>query len=296
MKHYSCLSVMHRENGWKMPEHPLLSMVRCFHNCALGNGEFTTDFYMIAFKKLRSDATRYGRTKYDHQNGTMLFVKPGQVMAMKDLEPDVDGFVIFFHEDYLTGHSLYREIKHYNYFEYVANEALHLAPGEEKVIWELHDKIQQEYNNNEDEYSRAIILSHIASVLTYSQRFYKRQFINRTDMSGKIVSRFNQVLTQYLNSNHPINNGLPTVQNIAAQLHLSPRYLSDLLKQETGKTAIELIHLSLISEASKLLKSSDLTIAEIAYQLGFESLSYFSRLFKQEVGTSPLKFKKQDLN
>jgi len=296
MKHYTLLSDLHRDNGWRMPEHPLLGMVRCVHNCALGNGEFTSDFYMIVFKRLRPGIERYGRTKYDHQNGTMLFVRPGQLMAMKDLELEVDGFVIFFHEDYLIGHSLYREIKHYNYFEYVANEALHLAPGEEKVIWDLHDKIHREYHNNEDEYSRAIILSHISSILTYSQRFYKRQFINRTNLAGKTVSKFNQVLTQYLNSDLPINDGLPTVQNIAAQLHLSPRYLSDLLKQETGKTAIELIHLSLVAEARQLLTSTDLSVAEIAYQLGFESLSYFSRLFKQEVGLSPLKFKKQDLN
>ena len=136
-------------------------------------------------------------------------------------------------------------------------------------------------------------MGHIASILMYSQRFYKRQFINRSELSGKTISKFDSVLQQYIKSGGLQERGLPSVNFMAEQLFLSPRYLSDLLKQETGKTALELIHLTLISEAKNLLKSADLGIAEIAYELGFENTSYFTRLFKKQTGMRPLDFKKQ---
>jgi AraC-like DNA-binding protein len=140
------------------------------------------------------------------------------------------------------------------------------------------------------------MLTHIDSILKYSQRFYKRQFINRTELSGKTVSRFNNALSLYFNSGQLQTKGLPTVNAMAAQLNLSSRYLSDMLKQETGKTAIELIHIYLVSEAKNMLKGEDQNVSEIAYSLGFENLPYFSRLFKKEVGISPNQFKKQLVN
>jgi AraC family transcriptional activator of pobA len=293
MNHYKTLSDLHRGNGWALPENPLISLVRCDKTCTFGNREFTSDFYMIGFKKLKSGIFVYGKTRYDHDNGSMSFIRPRQVIEMKDLEFDEDGFIIFFHEDFLSGHALFNEIKTYNYFDYEINEALHLSPREEGIIWDLHDRIHAEYHNNEDEYSRNIIIGHIASILMYAQRFYKRQFINRSDLSGKTITRFNESLAEYFKSGM---QGLPSVNQLAAQLHLSPRYLSDLLKQETGKTAIELIHIYLISEAKNMLKSGDQSVSEIAYHLGFESVSYFSKLFKQETGIRPLQFKKQILN
>ncbi|HSC39610.1 MAG TPA: AraC family transcriptional regulator, partial [Chitinophagaceae bacterium] len=202
----------------------------------------------------------------------------------------------YFHEDFLNGHALHNEIKKYNYFEYETSEALHLSPKEEQIIWELYGKIETEYQNNQDEYSKDIILGHIDSILKYSQRFYKRQFINRTELSGRIVSRFNHALATYFESGSLEEKGLPTVKLMADQLHVSPRYLTDLLKQETGKTAIELIHIFLVSEAKNLLKGEDSTVAEIAWSLGFENLPYFSRLFKKETGISPKQYKKQQLN
>jgi AraC-like DNA-binding protein len=199
------------------------------------------------------------------------------------------------HEDYLNGHPLHSEIKKYGFFDYDVNEALHLSPKEEEIMWELYEKIRTEYRNNPDEYSRDIILTHIDSILKYSQRFYKRQFINRAEVSDKTVSKFNKALTEW-SGNLLSNQGLPTVNSLAGTLHLSPRYLSDLLKQETGKTAIELIHVFLITEAKNLLKVTDNSVSETAYKLGFENLPYFSRLFKKEVGVSPNQFKKQALN
>ncbi|MCU7371017.1 helix-turn-helix domain-containing protein [Paucibacter sp. O1-1] len=251
---------------------------------------------MIALKKMKSGVIVYGRTRYDADSGSMYFTKPRQAIEMRDLELEEDGFAIYIHEDYLNGHPLHSEIQNYNYFDYETNEALHLSPKEEQILWDLYGKIETEYNNNQDEYSREIILAHIDSILKYSQRFYKRQFINRAEISGKVVSRFNHSLSEYFQSGLMTKQGLPTVKFMADQLNTSSRYLSDLLKQETGKTAIELIHYFLISEAKNLLKGADINVAEIAYTLGFENLPYFSRLFKKETGVSPVQFKKQYLN
>jgi len=296
MKHYRNLSELHHANGWTSPENPLVSLIRCNQACSLGDRAFTSDFYMIGFKKLISGIFKYGRTKYDHDNGSMSFVKPRQIIEMRDLEFEEEGFLIFFHEDVLNGHPLYNEIDKYHYFEYETNEALHLSPKEKEVIWGLYDKIRTEYYNNQDEYSREIILGHISSILMYAQRFYKRQFINRTDLSGKTVTKFQRVISSYLTTGQLLIDGLPSVNQIADKLNMSPRYLTDMLKQETGKTAMELIHIAIIAEAKNLLTSADQSVAEIAYQLGFENVSYFTKLFKQQVGLRPFEFKKMNLN
>jgi AraC family transcriptional regulator, transcriptional activator of pobA len=297
MNHFTNLAELHRVNGFpKLPEHPMISVIRCQNNCSLSDQPYTSDFYMVGFKKMKSGVIKYGRTKYDGDSGSMYFMKPRQVIEMRDIQLEEDGFAIFFHEDFLNGHALHSDIKKYNFFEYETNEALHLSPKEEEIMWELYNKIESEYNNNADEYSRIIILSHVDSILKYSQRFYKRQFIHRTELSGKVISKFNTTLTSYFESGQLQDKGLPTVKFMADELHLSPRYLSDTLKQETGKTAIELIHISLMSEAKHLLQGPDNSIGEIAYSLGFENLPYFSRLFKKEVGLSPVQYKKQWLN
>lgn len=283
---------MHRFNGFPMPENPLFSAGKCVNSCTIGDREFTSDFYMIALKKLKSGVILYGRTKYDHDTGSMSFFKPRQVVQFNDLEFEEDSFIIFIHEDYFHGNKLYNEITTYGYFDYEINEALHLSPREEQIMWDLFLKIQTEYLNNTDEYSRDIILTHIDSMLKYSQRFYKRQFINRTQLSGKTVSLFHEAMARYFKD----AQGLPTVTMLAAQLNLSPRYLSDLLKQETGKTAMENIHIYLINEAKNRLKTQQQNISEIAYELGFENVPYFSRLFKKETGISPNQFKKQLIN
>ncbi|PZF74737.1 helix-turn-helix domain-containing protein [Taibaiella soli] len=298
MKHFKSISEFHAANGYPPLENPLLSLVMCQYreNCPLGNYEFTADFYIIAFKKLKAGNILYGRTKYDHENGSMIFARPRQIIEFRNLELEEDGFSIYIHEDLLDGHPLHEEIKKYGFFDYEANEALHLSPKEEQIVWDLFRKIETEYNNNQDEYSRDIMLTHIDSILKYAQRFYKRQFLNRTDLSGKTVSKFQKVLADYFKKDYLQTKGLPTVNAIASELHFSSRYLSDMLKQETGKTAIELIHVYLINEAKNLLKQDRNNVSEVAYTLGFENLPYFSRLFKKEVGVSPNQFKKQLAN
>lgn len=298
MKHYKSIAELSHDVGCPPPENPLLGLILCerLQACNIGEGAFTGDFYTIGFKKMKSGIIRYGRTTYDHDNGSLMFIKPRQVVEIKDLELEEKGFLIYIHEDYLNGHVLHNEIKKYGFFDYETNEALHLSPKEEEIIWELYHKIDTEYYNNQDEYSREIILTHIDSILKYSQRFYKRQFINRTELSGKTVSKFNTILATYFENGRLKDKGLPTVKQMADDLHTSPRYLSDLLRQETGKTAMELIHIFLIAEAKNLLQATESTVAEIAYLLGFENPPYFSRLFKKETGITPNEFKKKALN
>jgi len=207
-----------------------------------------------------------------------------------------NAFVIFIHEDYFIGHNLHTELKKYGFFDYEINEALHLSPNEEKIIWELYDKIALEYKNTVDEFSRDIILTHLDSIFKYVQRFYKRQFINRKIPSGIVVTKFNDLLLSYFDSGQLSKNGLPTVSFLASEFNFSPRYLSDLLKQETGKTALEHIHIFLIDEAKNLLMSTENTIAETAYQLGFENPPYFTRLFKKQTGLTPVEYRMALLN
>ena len=287
---------MHHASGFSHAEHPQISLMRGLATCPLGGQPFTTDCYFLFFKKLKSGVVLYGRTQYDHSNGTMSFIKPRQIIQFKNLELEEDNFIIAIHEDFLNGYPLHNDIQNYHYFDYETNEALHLSPREEAIIWDLYTKMEGEYYNNPDEYSRDIILAHLDAILKYSQRFYKRQFIHRTQLSGNTVSKFNGALASYSRDGLLETKGLPSVHQMAAGLNLSPRYLSDLLKQETGKTAIELIHIYLINEAKNRLTHQEQNVSEIAYSLGFENLPYFSRLFKKEVGLSPVEFKKQLAN
>jgi len=290
------ISAMRRQLGLPPAEHPQLSLLRNLTSCPFDGQAFSMDCYLIAFKKLKAGTMLYGRTAYDHQNGCLSFIRPRQRVEFRNLELEEANFLITIHEDYFNGHVLHEQIQHYAYFDYEVAEALHLSPREEQVVWELYARIETEYESNPDEYSRSIILTHLDALLTYAQRFYKRQFINRTELSGRTVSRFNQALWSYFRDGSLQTLGLPTVTQLATQLNVSPRYLSDLLRQETGKTAIELIHMELMAEAKNQLKQSELSISQIAYSLGFDNPSYFSRLFKKEVGLSPVLFKKQLLN
>lgn len=294
--HFKSLSDVYRCNDYPEPENPLLALFSCNPLRSVVSYEVTTDFFVIALKKFHSGEIRYGKTHFDHESGSMYFLKPHQTIQMKDVALDGEGFEIWFHEDYLSGHPLHSDIKKYAYFNYELNEALHVSAKEQQIIWELYEKIAHEYNNNQDEFTRDIILNHIESILKYSLRFYKRQFLNRFIHSGTTVTRFNKALNTYFEKGMLQEKGLPTVAMFAAELNLSPRYLSDLLKQETGKTAMDLIQLFLISEAKNLLNQGELTVNEIAYLLGFENPPYFSRLFKKETGVSPNQFRKQYSN
>lgn len=294
INHYKSITELHEKSGFEMPKHPLISLMTCkeLMTYSVGEDRFTGDFYMVALKKIKSGHVLYGKTKYDHSNGSAVFMKPRQIIEVSNVQFAEKGFVMFFHEDYLSGHHLYEQIKKYGYFEYEINEALHISPSEELILWELYYKIRKEYDENPDEFSREIILSHIDSILKYSDRFYKRQFIDRSiNVSGTMVKKFQKVVDNYFEKDLHLQDGLPTVNYLADKLSVSTRYLSDVLKQETGKTALEHIHIYLIKEAKNLLLSSENNVSGIAYDLGFESPSYFARLFKKIVGLTPVEYR-----
>lgn len=297
MKHFKTISEYYQFGGAPPPENPLFSLrILDVTTPITKDIEFVCDFYCIGFKKIKSGELIYGKTKYDHDRGWMYFVKPGQILTARKLQFAEKGFAIHLNEDFLMGHPLFNEIKKYSFFDYEISEALHISPREKEIMWSLFHKMETEYHNNPDEFSKSIILSHLDSLLKYAQRFYKRQFIDRKPLIGKTITKFNESLNLYFENGEAVKDGLPSVGHIAAQLNLSSKYLSDLLKQETGKTALELIHLFVISEAKNLLITGEYSISEIAYKLGFENPPYFSRLFKKEVGMSPKEFKNQILN
>jgi AraC-like DNA-binding protein len=297
MVHFRTISELDRAEGFPPPENPLFSLnVLTKSSRFKKDMEFTCDCYIICFKKVKSGELLYGKTNYDHNTGLMFFAKPSQVLVSRGLQLEGNGFAIHFHPDFLMGHPLFMEIKRYGFFDYEIHEALHLSPREKEIMWSLYYKMETEYHNNPDEFSKSIILSHLDSVLKYVRRFYKRQFIDRKPLTGITVTKFDECLRTYFEKGEAQGNGLPTVSFMASRLYLSPKYLSDLLKQETGKTALELIHLHLIAEAKNLLVGGARSISEVAYQLGFENPPYFSRLFKKEVGVSPKEYINRLLN
>ena len=194
------------------------------------------------------------------------------------------------HEDFVNGTELAQQIKKYGFFSYSANEALHLSPSEEKQMESIVENIVIEYHNNQDAFSKDIIISHLTTLLKYANRFYERQFINRQEMSIDLLEQFNQQLEEYYQSGQLQENGAPSIEEIADKMSITQRYLSDTLKEETGKTTTEHIQLFLINEAKDLLLAPNASISETAYQLGFEYPQYFSRLFKKKVGVTPKEF------
>ena len=292
-RHFKDIHSLYRACNLPPLEHPLLS-VFSFDTPITAFSEnldsFTCDFYMIAFKKIKDGVMLYGRSEYDHQNGTMSFTKPRQLIELKNIEFEEKGFVIVFHQDYILSEPIYKEINSYGFFSYEINEALHISEREEEIMWGIFEKLEREYHTNQDDCSKSIIQSYILTILRYANRYYKRQFRDRQVSSSNILVKFNQILGSKL---APSTHTFPTVNEMAHEMGLSANYLSDLLKTETGKSTIEHIHLALIDKAKNILLTSDLSISETAYGLGFDHPSYFSRLFKKHTGLSPKAYKQR---
>lgn len=280
------------------PENPLFS-IGCkilgadeIQNCVSSNKEisYTNQFYIISLKNIVSGEIIYGRTKYDCTKGTLLFSAPNQTYTVKDVVVSSEAWFIAFHEDYIRGLDIQKRIKSYNFFNYNVNEALHLSPKEEQTIKTIFKNIETEYQNNQDEFSKGIILSHLDALLKYADRYYKRQFLNRQEINKELFTRFKEILEEYFESNQLEEKGIPPVEWFANKLGVSHRYMRDTIKAETGKTAIEQINLYLVDKARDLLLAPHASISETAYKLGFEYPQYFSRLFKKKTGISPKKY------
>lgn len=295
---YKNITEFNKAQNLPEPENPLFSIAHKrlktdeIENCVSSNEaiSYTNQFYVISFKNIVSGEIIYGRTKYDCSTGTLLFTAPNQTIVAKDIVISSESWFIAFHEDFIHGMDIRKRIKNYNFFNYNVNEALHLSPKEEQTIKSIFRNIEAEYQNNQDEFSKEIILSHLETLLKYSDRFYKRQFLNRKPINKSLLTRFTEVLNTYFENGQQLEKGIPTIDWMARQLGVSHRYLSDSIKAETGKTAIDQMNLYLIEEAKHLLLAPNTTISETAYQLGFEYPQYFSRLFKKKTGLSPKEY------
>ena len=297
MQHFKTLSAYFDYIQLPPPEHPMLSVLFAkgenFLPCPKESSPpITTDCYSISLKKIVKGNLNYGRTEYDFTNGVLIFLAPRQVMQWDSTAVfEQKGFSINFHEDFLKGTELAHQIKKYGFFSYSANEALHLSPKEEKQLASIVENIEIEYHNNQDKFSKDIILSQLSTLLKYANRFYERQFLNRKELSNSLLEQFNKQLDIYFESGQLQEKGIPSIDQIAEKLSVSQRYLSDTLKKETGKTTTEHLQLYLIDEAKNILLNPSKSISEVAYELGFEYPQYFSRLFKKKEGISPSKFR-----
>lgn len=299
MQHFKTLSAYFDYMQLPCPEHPMLSVLFAtgekFLPCPKESSPpITNDCYTISLKKIVKGKLNYGRTKYDFTNGALIFIAPRQVLQWdSSIVFEQKGFSINFHEDFLKGTELAQQIKKYGFFSYSANEALHLSPKEERQIESIVENIEAEYLNNQDEFSKDIIISQLSTLFKYANRFYERQFLNRKELSNDLLAQFNQQLNTYFESGQLQEKGIPSIEQIAEKMSISQRYLSDTLKKETGKTTTEHLQLYLIDEAKNILLKPNKSISEVAYELGFEYPQYFSRLFKRKEGISPSKFREK---
>lgn len=291
------ISEYHRIMELPKPEHPLVSVIDLGALKPLTSDEpisLVFDFYSISLKRDFNARIKYGQQEYDFDQGIMFFISPGQVFRIEFEKGSVvkrSGWLLLVHPDFLWNTALATTIKQYEFFGYSVNEALFLSEKEEATITGILHNVQQEYHSNIDKFSQNIIIAQLELLLSYSERFYQRQFITRRISNHKTLIRLEEVLTEYLNSDALAEKGLPTVQYIAQTLNSSPGYLSSLLKVLTGQSTQQHIHNKLIEKAKEKLSTTDLSVGEIAYQLGFLHSQSFSKMFKAKTNLSPLEFR-----
>lgn len=287
------ITEVHRLLGLPKPEHPLIGIIDL--KGMKDDPEIravTFDFYVVSLKR-GCNGLLYGQQKYDFDEGLMGFTAPGQVLRGEDsgVPVQLEGWMLFIHPDFLWNTTLARKIKLYEFFGYAANEALFLSDKEENTINGIVDNIRNEYHSNIDKFSQEVIVAQLELLFTYAKRFYERQFITRKITNSKILSRVEEVLTEYFNNEELLSQGLPSVQYIAEKLNISAKYLGSLLKQLTGQTTQQHIHEKLIEKAKEKLSTTELSVSEIAYELGFEHSQSFSKLFKSKTSQSPQEFR-----
>jgi AraC-like DNA-binding protein len=293
------ISEFHRLRNLPKPEHPLVSMIN-LENVAPFPQDISSlrlDFYSIALQKNFFGKFKYGQQQYDFDDGAMFFMAPNQVFQIEHnsaAQPGSSGWrwVLLIHPDFLWKTSLASKIKHYEYFNYSVNEALFLSEKEEAIVNTIAGDIRHECGVNIDKFTQNIIISHVEVLLNYCERFYHRQFITRGKASHQILDRLERLLTDYFKDNSLLmTQGLPTVKYLAEKLNLSPDYLRSLLRVLTGQNAQQHIHEKLIERAKEQLTTTDLSVSEIAYQLGFKHSQSFSKLFKLKTTLSPVAFR-----
>tara|TARA_R110002020_G_scaffold441846_1_gene652889 strand:+ start:806 stop:1741 length:936 start_codon:yes stop_codon:yes gene_type:complete len=298
-KYKSLSEALARMNAPK-PKHPLITVLNGIDNhldIALPKETHTLSFYKISFRPNVGGSLKYGQTYFDFNEGGMLFAAPNQIIGNNELELNSEKdcisqqITLLFHPDFILKYPLCKTIKQYNYFSYGANEALYLSEEEKQVILSIFRIMEGELDSRIDEFSQDVMISQIELLLNYANRFYKRQFITRQAPNNDILLKLETILNEYFEKQKTVENGIPTVHYLADSLHMSPGYLSDLLRSLTGQSAQQHIHNKLIENAKVLLSTSSFSVAEIAYELGFEHSQSFNRLFKRKTDLTPLKFR-----
>ena len=292
------INEFHRTRDLPEPDHPLISVVNYAH-LKLPDHQYLVnwayDFYVISVKKNLNGKIKYGQQEYDFDEGMMSFISPGQVFRIEadpDASPNKSGWMLLVHPDFLWNTPLAKTIQHYEYFDYAVNEALFLSKKEEVTMLGIIKNIRKEYHANIDKFTQDIIISHIDTLLNYAERFYERQFITRKVTTHQVLEKLEELLNTYFGQDDLVNKGFPTVQYVSDQLNLSPSYLSSLLKSLTGQSTQQHIHEKIIELAKEKLSTTELSINEIAYELGFDYPQSFSKLFKSKTKLSPLAFRK----
>lgn len=296
---FSSIAEAHRLMGLPQPQHPLISLINGKHlpicSQALG-GAHVLGFYKISFKPPVSGKLRYGQDYYDFNGGGLMFAAPNQVIGGTAAYADPVGschFTLLVHPDFFLGHPLARTIKQYGFFSYTTNEALHLSDEEQSTIFSIFNMMDRELHSRIDDFSQEIMITQVALLFNFANRFYKRQFITRKAAHSHLLEQLETLLESYFSSDAALRQGLPTVTFLAGQLNISPSYLSDMLRAHTGQNAQQHIHARLIEKAKEILSTTRLPVSEVAYLLGFEYAQSFSKLFKSKTNLSPLQFRQQ---
>ncbi|WP_196888816.1 AraC family transcriptional regulator [Aureivirga sp. CE67] len=294
--HIKSVSQLAKTTGLKAAHHPLifvLDLAEVTLSDEMIQKKIVSDLYVISLKTKSPKGFTYGRSFIDFSEGSLYGIAPGQTLEYDkpSRKGDFEGWAIYFHPSLLYKSNLMEKINEYAFFDYETNEALHLSEKEKNNISSIMEKIKEESELNTDEFSNELLVSNIELLLNYIKRYYSRQFLTRSSISKDVVSTFEKELKNYFNSKKIEEDGIPNVGYFSNKMNLSSSYLSDLLKKETGKNIQEYIHLQIIEKAKYLLLNSNNSVAEIAYQLGFEYPPYFSRLFKKKIGVTPSKFR-----
>lgn len=301
VKRFRTISEFQQFRHLPKPDHPLISVLEVETAKRIdwqADMSWLYEFYCIGMKKVvnaKKVKLKYGQQEYDFDDGIMSFVAPNQVLSLS-VEDDhqmiqQSGWLLLLHPDFLWNTSLAKTIRQYDFWDYSVHEALFLSEKEEDLLVGILKHIQQECKSNIDQFSKSIIVAHLETLLSYADRFYNRQFITREKQNHQVLERLEQILNDYFNSDDLIAKGLPTVTAVAQALNLSPKYLSSLLKVLTGQNTQQHIHEKLIEKAKEKLSTTNLSVSEIAYELGFEHLQSFSKLFKTKTNQSPLEFR-----
>lgn len=280
------------------PDHPLISLIdysKVAYPFDDTKVKWIQDFYTIGLKRNVNAKFNYGQQQYDFNSGVLSFIAPLQFLNLEinyNVTADPTGWLLLIHPDFLWNTSLAKKIKSFDFFQYAVNEALFLSDKEEKVIVDILQNIEKEYQSNIDKFSQDLIVAQIEMLLIYSERFYERQFITRKKSGHELLERFEKILQQYFASDQPLEKGIPTVKYIADEMHISPNYLGTLLRMHTEQNAQQHIQNKLIDFAKEQLSTTSLSISEIAYTIGFEHPQSFSKLFKKKTNLTPAAFRK----